>query len=76
MEEAVVTSCCFLHIYQKVKVMSKVNQEVQKSLRIVIPLDLYAQVKVACPEHGQISQLVRALLMKHFLQLAEAIDDN
>jgi len=54
--------------------MSKVDQEIQKSLRIVIPLELYAQVKLACPEHGQISQLVRALLIKHFLQLADTTE--
>ena len=55
--------------------MSKVDPETQKSLRIVIPLELYSRVKEACPEHGQISQLVRALLLKHFLQHEEAIGE-
>lgn len=64
------------HKLIKGKSMSTVNQDIQKSLRVVLPLDLYDKVKAACPEHGQISQLIRALLSKYLSQVMESENES
>lgn len=37
----------------------------QKSVRVVLPEDLYNQLKKECPDHGDLSKLVRKLIIKH-----------
>lgn len=39
--------------------------EKNRNIRIVVPKDLYDRLKDLCPEHGQLSQLVRKLIIKH-----------
>jgi len=39
--------------------MSKFNKETQKSVRVVLPLTLYDEVKTHCNDYGDISRLVR-----------------
>ena len=36
-----------------------------KAIRVLLPNELYEKVKKQCPDHGMISQLIRALLEKH-----------
>ena len=36
-----------------------------RAIRVLLPDALYQQVKKQCPDHGMISQLIRALLEKH-----------
>ena len=36
-----------------------------------MPEELYEELKNECPEHGQISLLVRQLLIKHLSKLKE-----
>lgn len=40
-------------------------KEGQKSVRIVLSDALYQAVKSECPDHGDLSRLVRNLLKKH-----------
>lgn len=49
--------------------MSKFDKEPQKSIRIVLPLRLYERMKKECPDHGNISQLIRGLLLKYLNSL-------
>ena len=42
--------------------MSLFNKETQKSVRVVIPLTLYNEVKERCVDYGDLSKLVRHLL--------------
>lgn len=42
--------------------MSLFNKETQKSVRVVLPLSLYNEVKERCIDYGDISRLVRHLL--------------
>lgn len=37
----------------------------QKSIRVVLDEGLYQAIKKQYPEHGELSQLVRKLLIKH-----------
>ena len=36
-----------------------------------MPEALYEELKIECPEHGQISQLIRKLLLKHLKSLQD-----
>jgi hypothetical protein len=47
------------------------SPETQRSIRIAMPEELYQELKDECPEHGQISQLIRKLLIKHLKSLEE-----
>lgn len=42
--------------------MSLFNKETQKSVRVVLPLQLYNDVKERCIDYGDLSRLVRHLL--------------
>jgi len=42
--------------------MSLFNKETQKSVRVVLPLELYNAVKDKCNDYGDMSRLVRHLL--------------
>jgi hypothetical protein len=42
--------------------MSLFNKETQKSVRVVLPLELYNKVKERCIDYGDLSRLVRHLL--------------
>lgn len=46
-------------------------KEGQKSVRVVLPDDLYALLKKECPDHGDMSKLIRKLLIKHLEGLQE-----
>ena len=46
----------------------------QKSLRVVLPDDLYNRLKKECPDHGDMSKLIRKLLIKHLEGLEEDHD--
>ena len=37
----------------------------QRSIRVALPEVLYEKLKVECQEHGDLSKLVRQLLIKH-----------
>lgn len=37
----------------------------QKSVRVVLPEDLYNVLKKECPDHGDLSKLIRKLIIKH-----------
>lgn len=37
----------------------------QKSVRVVLPEDLYKVLKKECPDHGDLSKLIRKLIIKH-----------
>ena len=37
----------------------------EKSIRIILPIELYKKLKLQCPDHGMMSQLVRKLLLTH-----------
>jgi hypothetical protein len=43
----------------------------QKSMRVVLPEALYNRLKRECPDHGDISKLIRKLLIKHLEQLRD-----
>jgi hypothetical protein len=51
-------------------------KEGQKSVRVVLPITLYNKVKKECRDHGDISKLVRKLLVKHFEALKEEHSDS
>jgi hypothetical protein len=42
--------------------MTKVNKETQKSVRVVLPTQLYNQFKERCGDHGDMSRVIRYLL--------------
>ena len=44
--------------------MSKFDKELEKSIRVVLPLDLYEEVKERCIDYGDISRVIRHLLRK------------
>lgn len=44
--------------------MATHNKETQKSVRVVLPLTLYNEVKDKCEEYGDLSRVVRHLLRK------------
>jgi hypothetical protein len=50
--------------------MSIVKQG-QKSIRVVLPDKIYERLKRECPDYGDMSKLVRKLLIKHL----EALND-
>lgn len=58
-------------IKDTIKEKSK-DKEAQKSIRIVVPLSLYEMVKEECMDHGDISRLVRRLLVKHLEALGKS----
>ena len=39
--------------------------EEQKPIRVLLPQALYKRLKLQCPDHGMLSQLIRRLLEKH-----------
>ena len=41
----------------------------QKSIRIILPLELYNRLKLQTPDHGMLSQLIRHLIERHLLDL-------
>ena len=41
----------------------------QKSMRVVLPVEIYNRLKKECPDHGDMSKLVRKLIVKHLEQL-------
>jgi hypothetical protein len=43
----------------------------QKSIRIVLPAILYERLKAECPDHGDLSKLVRKLLIKYLTSIKE-----
>lgn len=43
----------------------------QKSIRIVLPANLYERLKKECPDHGDLSKLVRKLLVKYLASIKE-----
>lgn len=43
----------------------------EKSIRIILPEELYARLKAVTPDHGDISRIVRTLL-KQYIKKAEA----
>ena len=43
----------------------KKQNAVNKPVRILIPVPLWNRVKDYCPEHGDVSRLIRNLLRKH-----------
>ena len=45
------------------------DKEPQKSIRVVLPLTLYTKMKVECQDHGEISRLIRKLLIKYLTNL-------
>jgi hypothetical protein len=51
-------------------------KEGQKSVRVVLPDDLYALLKKECPDHGDMSKLIRKLLIKHLEGLREEHGDR
>jgi metal-responsive CopG/Arc/MetJ family transcriptional regulator len=48
----------------------------QKSLRIVIPEALYNRIKMECTEYGDISKLIRQLLIKYLEQLRDLHEES
>jgi len=40
----------------------------QRSIRVAMPEELYESLKRYCVSHGEISQLVRSLLIKYLAQ--------
>jgi len=42
--------------------MSKFNPETQKSVRVVMPLDMYNDLKARCIDYGDLSRVIRHLL--------------
>ena len=48
------------------------SKEAQKSIRIVVPSSLYDRIKEECMDHGDISRLVRRLLVKHLEALGKS----
>ncbi len=45
------------------------DKESQKSIRVVLPLTLYTKMKAECQDHGEISRLIRKLLIKYLSNL-------
>ena len=46
-------------------------EEPSRAIRVLLPDALYKQVKNQCPDHGMISQLIRALLEKYVRGMEE-----
>jgi hypothetical protein len=44
--------------------MSKFNKETQKSVRVVMPLEMYESLKGRCIDYGDMSRVVRHLVRK------------
>lgn len=51
-------------------------KEGQKSVRVVLPSALYNRLKRECPDHGDMSKLVRHLLVKHLEALKDLYGDD
>jgi hypothetical protein len=43
----------------------------QKSIRIILPAALYERLKKECVDHGDISKLIRKLLVKYLQSIKE-----
>ena len=43
----------------------------QKSIRVVLPEHVYERLKNECPSHGDMSKLIRQLLIKYLSSLEE-----
>ena len=50
-------------------IQTQITHPTDKSIRVILPFNLYKELKLTCPDHGMISQLVRHLLEKHFESL-------
>ena len=50
------------------------SPDTQRSIRIAMPEALYQELKKECEEHGEISQLIRKLLIKHLKSLSDKAD--
>ena len=50
--------------------MAKLKAD-QKSMRIVLPEALYDKLRIETPEHGDISKLIRRLLIKYLDSVAD-----
>jgi hypothetical protein len=48
----------------------------QKSVRVVLSLEMYNRVKSQCDEHGDISRLIRSLIRKHFAGLDKGDEEH
>ena len=46
-------------------------EEPSRAIRVLLPNELYEKVKKQCPDHGMISQLIRALLEKYVRGMEE-----
>ena len=47
------------------------SPETQRSIRVALPEELYIDLKNYCKSHGELSQLVRSLLVKHLKQMKD-----
>ena len=45
--------------------MSNDDDDKARAIRVLLPNELYEKVKKQCPDHGMLSQLIRALLEKY-----------
>ena len=64
-------SCLPIYSFMERGAMSLVKKEIQKSVRVVLPVKMYNRLKDECPEHGDLSRLVRVLLNRHLKALEE-----
>jgi len=53
--------------------MSKFNKETQKSVRVVMPLDMYEDLKSRCIDYGDMSRVVRHVVRKWLANPANTI---
>ena len=51
------------------EIRTQYTDPLQKSIRIILPLDLYSRLKAKTPDHGMLSQLIRRLIERHLLDL-------
>lgn len=48
----------------------------QKSVRVVLPSSMYEKLKQECPDHGDMSKLIRNLLRRHLKALESSSEVN
>lgn len=48
----------------------------QKSIRIVLPEALYNRLKEECPDHGDLSKLVRRLIIKYLKDIHDDLREE
>ena len=54
-----------------IEVVMSIIRDGQKSIRIVLPANLYERLKKECPDHGDLSKLIRKLLVKYLQSIKE-----